>query len=265
MTNHQKNVERFSGFANLYEEVRPSFPEDVIALACSDLGRKPAVVVDLGSGTGLSTRAWSNHAQLVIGVEPNEEMLEVAERQKNETVHYQQAMAHDTGLQTGCADIVSCAQSFHWMEPHTTLQEVNRLLTQDGLFFTIDNEWPPVSDWQSEQLYQSLFSKVNHLELTEPSLRDNQRKWPKENHLINMSRSGYFRFTRQVLLSKVELGDAERFIKLALSQASIQNILKHQPELIADELGEFEQAVKLLFQGQPRRFYFSYRANIGIK
>ncbi|WP_314066957.1 class I SAM-dependent methyltransferase [uncultured Vagococcus sp.] len=265
MTNHQKNVERFSGFAELYEDVRPSFPEDVIALACGDLGRKPAVVVDLGSGTGLSTRAWSNHAQLVIGVEPNDDMLGVAQKQKTTNVDYQQALAHDTGLQTGCADIVSCSQSFHWMEPHTTLQEINRLLTHDGVFLTIDNEWPPVSDWQAEQLYHSLFNKVNQLEMTEPALRDNQRKWAKDNHLINMSRSGYFRFTRQVLVSKTELGDGDRFIKLALSQGGIQNILKHQPELIANELVAFEKAVKEFFGGQPRRFYFSYRVNIGIK
>ncbi|MBP1042172.1 class I SAM-dependent methyltransferase [Vagococcus sp. BWB3-3] len=265
MTNHYKNVERFSGFADLYEDVRPSFPEEAIALACSDLRRKPAVVVDLGSGTGLSTRAWSDHAQLVIGVEPNEEMLEVAEKQRIANVEYQRALAHDTGLQTGCADIVSCAQSFHWMEPHTTLQEINRLLTHDGLFITIDNEWPPVSDWQAEKLYQTLFSKVNHLELTEPNLRDKQRRWAKENHLINLSRSGYFRFTRQVLLSKTEIGDADRFIKLALSQGGIQNILKYQPDLIVDELAEFEHSVKDLFGGQPRQFYFSYRANIGVK
>lgn len=265
MTNHQKNVARFSGFADLYEEVRPAFPEEVIALACTDLARKPAVVVDLGSGTGLSTRAWNDHAQLVIGVEPNTDMLAVAEKQVAQNVEYQNALAHDTGLQTGCADIVSCSQSFHWMEPHTTLQEVNRLLTHDGLFLTIDNEWPPVSDWQAEQLYRTLFNRVNHLELTEPALRDNQRKWAKDNHLINMARSGYFRFTRQVLLSKTEVGDAERFIKLALSQGGIQNILKHQPELITEELAEFEQSVKDLFGGQPRTFYFSYRVNIGIK
>lgn len=264
MTNHQKNVDRFSGFADPYEDVSPSFPEDVIALVCGDLGRTPAVVVDLGSGTGLSTRAWSKHAQLVIGVEPNDDLLSVAQKQKTANLDYQQALAHDTGLQTGCADVVS-SQSFHWMEPHATLQEINRLLTHDGVFLTIDNEWPPVSDWQAEQLYHSLFSKVNQLEMREPVLRDNQRKWAKDNHLINMSRSGYFRFTRQVLVSKTELGDAERFIKLALSQGGIQNILKHRPEVITDELVTFEKGVKAVFGGQPRRFHFSYRVNIGIK
>lgn len=265
MTSHHKNVKRFSGFANLYEAVRPAFPEDAIALACTDLGRKPAVVVDLGSGTGLSSRVWREHSQLVIGVEPNEEMLAVAETQEVPNVQYQQALAHDTGLLTGCADIVTCVQSFHWMEPHTTLQEINRLLAEDGIFLIIDHEWPPVCQWQAEQLYASLFSRVNQLELREASLRDNQREWPKENHLINMVRSGYFRFSRQVLLSHTETGDAERFIKLALSQGSIQNILKHQPDLIAAELERFEEGIKEAFGGQPQTFHFSYRIHIGIK
>jgi SAM-dependent methyltransferase len=36
--------------------------------------KKPKVVVDLGSGTGISTRIWYGIADLVIGVEPNDDM-----------------------------------------------------------------------------------------------------------------------------------------------------------------------------------------------
>lgn len=265
MVEHQKNVERFSGFVDSYEEVKPSFPEDIIALVCTDLGRKPAVVVDLGSGLGASTRAWAGHSGLVVGIEPNADRRKAAENLTVDNVAYHAALAHDTGLQTGCADVVCCSQSFHWMEPHTTLQEINRLLAHEGVFLTIDNEWPPTGEWRSERLYKKLVNKVNQLELAEPSLHEKQRRWAKENHLINMSRSGYFRHTRQVFLSKMEIGDADRFIKLALSQRRIQAILACRPELILADLMAFEEAVKAAFNGQPRTFYFSYRVNIGIK
>lgn len=51
--------ERFSGFADLYDEVRPTPPADLGLLMASYLGREPEVVVDFGSGTGLSSR-WAS-------------------------------------------------------------------------------------------------------------------------------------------------------------------------------------------------------------
>jgi predicted RNA methylase len=46
-------------------------------------------VVDLGSGTGLSTGIWAAHAERVVGIEPLDEMRQVAEATTtapNETV-----------------------------------------------------------------------------------------------------------------------------------------------------------------------------------
>lgn len=42
-------------------------------------GGRPRVVLDLGCGTGLSTRIWYGYADEVIGVDPNEDMRKQAE------------------------------------------------------------------------------------------------------------------------------------------------------------------------------------------
>ncbi len=69
------SVERFSGFADLYDAYRPRPPE-VLTDILRDLAgiQRPRLVVDLGSGTGLSTRIWAGKAERVIGVEPNPDM-----------------------------------------------------------------------------------------------------------------------------------------------------------------------------------------------
>ena len=57
---------------------------------------RPALVVDLGSGTGLSTRFWAEHADAVVGVEPTPEMREVAVAATDgPDVSYRAASAHD--------------------------------------------------------------------------------------------------------------------------------------------------------------------------
>ncbi|MBV8225541.1 MAG: hypothetical protein JO232_10170 [Verrucomicrobia bacterium] len=42
--------------------------------------------------------------------------------------------------------MITASQSFHWMEPVSTLHEVARILRAGGVFAAYDCDWPPVSD-----------------------------------------------------------------------------------------------------------------------
>jgi SAM-dependent methyltransferase len=67
------------GFADVYDHYRPSPPSEVLDILTVVAGvERPGLVVDLGCGTGLATRAWAERADEVIGVEPNPRMLERA-------------------------------------------------------------------------------------------------------------------------------------------------------------------------------------------
>jgi predicted TPR repeat methyltransferase len=115
-TRLQAHVERFSGSAQLYEKVRPQGPPALLDILCQLAEvERPRLVVDLGSGTGLSTRFWEDRAERVIGVEPPDDMRRQAEaRTTAANVEYRKGFSDDTGLEDDCADIVTCSQSFHW-------------------------------------------------------------------------------------------------------------------------------------------------------
>src|SRR5262245_59899702 len=101
------NADRFSGFASLYDEVRPTPPADLASALCSYAGGRPALAVDIGSGTGLSTRWCAGWADAVIGVEPSDDMRAVAETAEGRpSVSYRAGWSHATGLPGGCADVV---------------------------------------------------------------------------------------------------------------------------------------------------------------
>src|SRR5262249_35942807 len=62
-------------FAAVYAPYRPTPPAGVLAvLAHIACPKRPRLVVDLGCGTGLATRAWAGRADEVVGVEPNPRM-----------------------------------------------------------------------------------------------------------------------------------------------------------------------------------------------
>src|SRR6476660_7622425 len=74
------NVERFMGFADVYDAFRPRPPLALLDILTQLVqAPQPALVVDLGSGTGLSTVIWAERAAAVVGVEPSADMRRQAE------------------------------------------------------------------------------------------------------------------------------------------------------------------------------------------
>jgi hypothetical protein len=73
--------EIWTGKAISYDRARPTPPPALLDLLTQLIQMPhPALVVDLGSGTGLSTAIWGERASRVIGIEPNADMRKEAVR-----------------------------------------------------------------------------------------------------------------------------------------------------------------------------------------
>jgi len=262
--------EIWTGEASSYDRARPTPPPVLLDLLTQVIQTpRPTLVVDLGSGTGLSTALWGQRAEHVIGIEPNADMRQVAIHNSRghpyaAAIEYREGVAHQTGLPDGCADIVTAAQSFHWMEPTATLAEIARILRPGGAFAAYDYEWPPVLNWELEQVYQEVDQRFDEL-LQARGLAQNLPRWSKSEHLERMRKSGHFRFTREVLLHHVEQGDSARFLEMIMTNAySHQFKLKTITE---QEIGfdRLRSAALQCIGSEPIPWYFSYQLRIGIK
>lgn len=265
MNNIQKNAERFKGFADIYDRARPSVPLYPVRVILRYLGNMPETVVDLGSGTGLSTVIWRDYASQIIGIEPSGDMRAAAQTKADDKVSFREGYGNATGLPDGCADAVVCSQSFHWMEPVSTLKEVDRILKNGGVFATIDCEWPPVASWEAEKAYMDLYGKVKKLEKELPDVADTFTRYDKDKHLENIKKSGYFRYTRELLFANTEKCDARRLIDLVLSQGSTQTVLRLHPDKIVEDIRKFEEKVTDLLGDTEFTVDFSYKMRIGVK
>jgi ubiquinone/menaquinone biosynthesis C-methylase UbiE len=262
--------EIWTGEAARYDRTRPTPPPALLDLLTQLIYTpQPALVVDLGSGTGLSTAIWGERAQQVIGIEPNADMRaqaisRIAHHPYAAHISYREGVAHQTGLPDACADIVTCAQSLHWMEPTSTLAEIARILRPGGLFAAYDYDWPPALNWELEQVYQQVDERFDELS-EERGLAQNLPRWSKSTHLERMRASSHFRFTRELFLHHVEQGDAARFIEMILT-----NAYSHQFKLktITEQEIGFDRLTRAAFQhigSEPLPWYFSYRVRVGIK
>lgn len=264
MNNADKiNADRFKGFAEVYDNSRPTVPAQAIELMLGYLGKTADRVVDLGCGTGLSTAAWKCHAKEIIGIEPSDDMLAQANKKADDDIRFVKGFSDNTGLEANSADIVVCSQSFHWMDPVNTLKEVDRILKKGGAFATVDCDWPAVFDLEAEKEYDKLFTKVKRIELENDQINRTFSRWDKEHHLENIKKSGVFSYVREIVFLSDEPCTPQRFINLALSQGGLQAILKADPSLIQSDLDSFIAVTKKVVGKE--KCPFCYRMRIGVK
>ncbi len=296
-------ADRFSGFAELYDANRPSPPVELGPLLASYARVSRPVVVDLGSGTGLSSRWAGEWARSVVGIEPSVDMRQRATERGGANITYRAGTSDRTGLDVGCADIVLAVQAMHWMDPTPTHREVARLLRPGGVFAIVDADWPPVSGvveveaaWavvhKRIRVFEARLSRgADSVELhrliddADPALVDEDladphrnrampggvKSWSKSEHLGRLRESGLFLFTRELLFDAPLHGEssAERFIALLRSQGSYQALAK--AGLTDREIGAdtFERDVLAGFAdstaaGRIPRISFSWRVRFGV-
>jgi SAM-dependent methyltransferase len=207
-----------SGFAQHYDSFRPTPPSVLLDVLTRAAGvERPRLVVDLGCGTGLSTRAWAPRADEVVGVEPQAPMREQAEAATDASnVRYVAAYSDATGLADGSADLVTCSQSFHWMDPVAALAEAARILRAGGVFAAYDYDVPPFVEPEVDAAFERYF--LLRREVRERlGIQKGAARWPKEQHLQRIRESGHFRRARELVLHGESEGGADRVVGLALS------------------------------------------------
>jgi SAM-dependent methyltransferase len=260
-----ENVDRFSGFAARYDECRPAPPAafaDVLTrYAKVD---RPALVVDLGCGTGLSTRLWAGRADRVVGIEPNDEMRAVARsRTDAPEITYRAGHGAETGQADAGADIVTVSQALHWMEPRSTLAEAARILRPGGVFAAIDCDWPPTIAPEVDTAYRVRMRQAREYAEARGWV-DFRNAWHKHEHLARIQASGHFRHARELLLHGVETGSVERLIGLATTETSVAVALSHgvsERELGLVQLGE---TARRIMGADEQLWYVSFRVRVGV-
>lgn len=290
------NARRFDGFADLYDTHRPSPPPELGPLLIRYCGVEAPSVIDLGSGSGLSTRwaaTWAGH---VIGVEPGHDMRSVASRRPVPNVEYVAGTSDATGLPANSADIVLVVQAMHWMEPAATHTEVARLLRPGGVLATIDADWPPVTGVvAAEAAWRRVSRRIRELEHRAhsstdlvalrqptgdaPSIGEDHHdphkdrlmpagatSWSKSGHLERMTTSGRYVFARELCWHSEHDGGADDFIAVLRSQGSYQGLVALG--LTDDDIGvtAFEHDVHAAYTaaGSPPPLGYTWRVRLGV-
>jgi len=170
------STSRFSNRVDNYVKYRPGYPPQVLDYLQKQCHlTADSVIADIGSGTGIFTDLLLKHDYTVYAVEPNEAMRHAAEKTLKHypKFHSVNGVADATTLPDRSADLIVCAQAFHWFNTPETKMEFKRILAPYGHAALIwNNRCIDADDFAIS--YELLlkqqsndYERVNHQNLTE--------------------------------------------------------------------------------------------------
>jgi SAM-dependent methyltransferase len=142
----RRRATSFGAVAGAYERGRPGYPDDAVRWLA---GTAPRDVVDLGAGTGKLTRSLVALGHRVTAVEPLPEMLDELRAAMPDAVGVA-GSAESIPLDDGSADVVTCAQAFHWFDHGPALAEIARVLRPGGRLALVWNTRDERVAWVEE-------------------------------------------------------------------------------------------------------------------
>lgn len=141
--------EPFEGLEAGYAQLRPDYPHPVLSALAEHAERalphaERAVALDVGAGTGISTRALARALGprfLCVAVEPGEGMRAQAKADHDPTlpVRHVGAAAERLPFRHHSCTLVMAAQALHWFDRPVFYDEARRVLAARGLIAVLQN------------------------------------------------------------------------------------------------------------------------------
>jgi SAM-dependent methyltransferase len=150
----RQSAESFGADVARYDRTRPSYPTALVErIVAASPGPR---ILDVGCGTGISSRQLRAAGCAVLGVEPDARMA---------------GWARDTGIETEVAkfeewdsagrefDTVVAGQTWHWVDPDAGAARAARVLRPDGLlalFWNVFQAGPEVTQGFADAYQRAL-------------------------------------------------------------------------------------------------------------
>lgn len=255
---------RWADVVDGYDTYRPSPPDELLEVLSALARSARPKVVDLGSGTGLSSRAWASRAGWVVGVEPSEPMRRHAQlTTAADNVSYLASTSEATSLRDDVADLVTASSAIHWMDPLPTFDEAARILRVGGVLGAYCHRNPlPLHCPEVGSMYYAMRGRHNVLE-QELGLSADQPRWSWAESLAALHQHGAFVDVQEFRMHAIEHWSADHFRGWIMSTGQVQGLLRNgwdSAELGVDAIIERARAE---FGEDSTPWLFEYQVMVG--
>jgi len=247
-----KKTEPYRNISLIYDEIRPSYPEQLIQDIITATRLKPDdALLEIGAGTGKATLQFADKGFTVDAVELGKDMAEVF---KNKCAGYPNVSLDIASFEEWDNpnhrqyDMIYCAQAFHWLDPALKYTKCHRLLKDQGYLVLF---WYKVCDDATEAV-QEMELKVEKIvgkyaadrSLSKDSMeRITVPGASKEDEIIKeIAESRLFELVQKVDYFQETKNNAAQYLKVKKSVPAFASILDGMDarsiQKMDDEIGE---------------------------
>jgi len=122
----------FDVIATDYDEVRPTYPDEIYDAIDRLHPLRASRVLDLAAGTGVATRQLLDRGANVVAVDPGVPMLQQL-RRRTPQVPVVIARAEQLPFGEAGFDLLCCATGWHWVDVAKAVAEARRVVRHGGL------------------------------------------------------------------------------------------------------------------------------------
>jgi SAM-dependent methyltransferase len=131
----QERARSFDAVADLYDELRPRYPDSLFDDLLARSGAPPhAEVLEIGTGPGVATLPLAERGCRIVGLEPGPNLAEMARSRLAgfPDVEVRETTFEDAELASERFDLVVAASAWHWVDPEIGLEKTARILRLGG-------------------------------------------------------------------------------------------------------------------------------------
>jgi ubiquinone/menaquinone biosynthesis C-methylase UbiE len=222
---------RFATTVPYYSRYREPYPRaffETIAERLNFTGRER--LGDIGCGPAPLAIGFASYVGSCTGVDPEPVMLAAARERAAEsgvTLNLIEARIEQLPETVEGFDIVTIGRALHWMEPHTTLRVLERIVAEGGSILVCGASPPPgpSNPWLEP------YNRIRNLWVDH---RGEERYSADAEQRFAGSR---FRFVERIVVSTTHSVTIEELVRRSLSRSTTS------PQVLGERLAEFEQAL----------------------
>jgi len=214
----------FDYLADGYDRYRPEYPHELMRSLAEHIEAgnhpDPAVVADVGSGTGIATRLLRQHLDLrylILGVEPGEGMRLKALQSTPDAmeIEYLESTAEDMPFDDATLCAVMVAQALQWFDRPRFYIEACRVLRPAGTLAILQNN----RDWQASPF---LDEYETFMETNNPAYSRNYRAFDIHAELSEVNG---LEVNQPLVAGWDREMSVEEFIGMTMSSSRLQQVI----------------------------------------
>lgn len=231
----------FDAAAAEYDAARPSYPAELYAELEARTGPLAGrLVLDCGAGTGIASRQLAARGARVVSLDLGEQMLRRALARSPGSACVL-ADGNRLPVRAGRADLVTFAQSWHWLDHEHAPAEMARVLRPGGWWAGWWNQATPGEQWW--EAYQSTLAASCPHYFEQHLSPDWSHGSIAAGGLLTPAGSATVRWTRQVAIADWITDDRSKSYVIELAPAAREDLLARLADIIGRRFGDGQMLV----------------------